>query len=105
MKKFLALSLFFVFIAGGKLLAQGDTLITKKHEKIPCKILEISEIEVKYKKASYMDGPTYTIDKDKLSMIIYANGEKELVKEDELSVNKPVEIIDRRKVIKIEPFA
>jgi hypothetical protein len=105
MKKFLVLSLFFVFIAGGKLFAQGDTLITKNREKIPCKIMEISETEIKYKKASYMDGPSYTMDKNKLSYIIYANGEKELVKEDELSINKTAEIIDRRRAIKIEPFA
>ena len=103
MKKFLILILF--FIVGEKLLAQSDTLVTKNHEKIPSKILEISEAEIKYKKASYMDGPTYTVDRDKLSMIIYATGEKEILKEDELSVNQTAEIIDRRRAVKIEPFA
>jgi len=105
MKKLLYLSAFLVFISSFKTFAQSDTLVTKKREKIACKILELSETEIKYKKASYIDGPTYTMDKNKLSMIIYANGEKELIKEDELSVNQTAEIIDRRSAVKIEPFS
>jgi len=105
MKKYAGFILFFMCIAAVKVVAQTDTLITKNKEKIPCKITEVNENEVKYKKASYMDGPSYTMDKTKLTYIIYANGEKELIKEDELSVNQTAEIIDRRRAIKFEPFA
>jgi len=45
---------------------------------IETKVMEVGEADIKYKKFSYLDGPVYTISKDKVWMIVYKNGEKEV---------------------------
>ena len=47
----------------------GNTIVSK--------ILEITANEVKYKKFTNLEGPTYTISKAEVKVINYANGEKE----------------------------
>jgi hypothetical protein len=54
-----------------------DLLILKTGEDINAKIVEVGSQEVKYKKFENIDGPTYTISKDKIFMIKYQNGTKE----------------------------
>lgn len=86
--------------------SQSDTLYTKKQQKIPCKIVEITDLEIKYKRADLPDGPVYVI--NKLSVIKYmlSNGYTEVLVPDELSLeNEHANIIKNRSVIKISPFS
>ncbi len=45
---------------------------------IDVKVSEVSETEIKYKKFSNFNGPTYTINKLDVNMIVYENGEQEI---------------------------
>src|SRR5687767_8191517 len=55
-----------------------DTLYTISGQKIPAKVIEINQTEIKYKKATNLDGPTYVVDKNDVALIEYKNGTKEL---------------------------
>jgi hypothetical protein len=52
-----------------------DIIITKDAQKIEAKILEVSGSEIKYKKQSNLEGPTFILGVEELNSIIYANGE------------------------------
>ncbi len=54
-----------------------DVIVKNTKEKIEAKILKIGENEVEYKKASNLNGPIYTIKKDEIFIVLYANGEQE----------------------------
>ena len=82
-----------------------DTLVTAYNYKIACKVTEIGEDEIKYKKAEMPDGPVYVIGKEKVRQIIFANGVKETIKRDELSMVPAPEVINQRRAIKIHPFS
>ena len=55
-----------------------DTLYTVNGQKIPGKVIEINQNEIKYKKADNPDGPIYVVDKNDIALIEYKNGSKEL---------------------------
>lgn len=55
-----------------------DTIIFKNGEELPVIVNEISKDEVKYKKTSNPDGPTYIVTKDNIFMIKFKNGDKEV---------------------------
>ncbi len=74
MKHFLITS--FV-IAASTTFAQ-DTLYTVSGQKIAAKVIEINQTEIKYKKATNIEGPTYVVDKTDVALIEYKNGTKEL---------------------------
>ena len=82
-----------------------DTLINYKFQKMPCKIIEIGQDEIKYKRANNLDGPVYTVSKQEIREIRFANGARETIKQDELSMAPKPEVIDQRKAIKIHPFS
>ncbi len=46
-------------------------------DELQVKVVEVLESEVKYKKWSYQDGPTYSLSTNKILYIKYQNGEKE----------------------------
>lgn len=54
-----------------------DVIVKKDGSTIISKVLEVSDTEVKYKKFSNMEGPTFTIKVKELQAINYQNGEKE----------------------------
>lgn len=86
--------------------SQSDTLYTIKNKKIPCKIYEINEFEIKYRLAGVADGPLYVIDKTTVRKYTLANGYTELLLPDEMSLeNEHREILGNRQVIKIHPFS
>lgn len=86
--------------------SQSDTLFTNKHKKIPCKISEINDSEIKYKRAESPDGPLYVVDKSTIIKYTLASGYTELLMRDELSLeNEHSEILGNRQVIKIHPFS
>ena len=66
-----------LFLFWSNLSAQ-DIIITKDAKKIEAKILEVSSTEIKYKKQSNLEGPTFVVSTSELNTIIYANGEVQL---------------------------
>lgn len=82
-----------------------DTLITKKNTPIIGKITKVAETEIEYKKTAATDAPVYVVSKDKIKEIRWANGTRERIAADEMSVNKEQEIIDKRSAIKFHFFS
>ena len=64
---------------GGAVAHSQDILVTKDARKIEAKVLETSDDEVRYKKFSNLNGPTYVEKKSNIATIIYANGDVEAV--------------------------
>ena len=65
----------------------AQDLITKKDgTDIQAKILEITTNEVKYKRFSNLEGPTYSILKSDILLVRYENGEVEMFEESQRSV-------------------
>lgn len=58
-----------------------DIITTKDGDDILAKILEVTTTELKYKKYSNPDGPTFTISKSDVLIVRYENGEKEVFKD------------------------
>ncbi len=56
-----------------------DQLFKKDNSKIEVKILEINQNEIKYKLFTYQDGPTISISKKDVALIIYQNGVHEVL--------------------------
>lgn len=52
----------------------NDVIILKDGTEINCTVIEISETEVKYKRADNPNGPTITISKSNIFKINYSNG-------------------------------
>lgn len=55
-----------------------DVIILKDGDEIEAKVTEILSNDIKYKKASNLTGPTYTIAKSKVFMIRYQSGDKDV---------------------------
>ena len=55
-----------------------DIIVKKDGNTIVSKVLEVNASDVKYKKYSNLDGPTYTISKAELLSINYKNGDRDL---------------------------
>jgi hypothetical protein len=69
-----------------------DVIIKKNGEEINSKVLEISSSEIKYKRADYMDGPTYTIFRTEVFMIKYANGKKEMISNADVPYSSDIKV-------------
>lgn len=54
-----------------------DTIVKSNSDEVIVKILEVGPTEIKYKKWSYLDGPTFVTNISDISKIKYANGETE----------------------------
>ena len=54
-----------------------DVIVKKDGSTILSKVLEVNTADIKYKKFSNLNGPTYTIDKSDIIAINYENGEKD----------------------------
>ncbi len=109
MKK--AVSLFFIFISLS-CFSQSDTIYMLSDKKIACKILEISDLEIKYRSAENISGPLYTIDKSTVYKYTLLNGFSEIIKRKETEVKngQPVEPIRKEitgiwQSIKLSPFS
>ncbi len=62
----------FVILAANSL-AQ-DVIITNDAKKIDAKIFEVSKTEIRYKEKDNLDGPTFVLEINEISSIIYSNG-------------------------------
>jgi hypothetical protein len=104
MKYFKIVSCVLIFIICEKVLAQSDTLIYKNKEKLLGKVIEINDTDIRFKKESNPTGPIYSVDRNKISEIRFSNGQVEQIVQDELSINQEQKILDKRTVIKLEPY-
>lgn len=80
--------------------------VYKKHEKIPCKIIEINETDFKLKLAGNLDGPVFVSSRTTITKYVLSNGYTQQVLPDEMSIEEEhKEILGNRTVIKIHPFS
>ena len=56
-----------------------DTIILKNGDEIPAKVLEITQLELKYRKSINPEGPMYTSSLRDVLLIKYANGTKDVI--------------------------
>lgn len=76
------LTLSLLLLLCGNLAAQAQDIIVKINaDSIRARILEISPENVRYKRASNPDGPTYVLPVAQISSIVYANGERDIFNE------------------------
>lgn len=52
-----------------------DIIVCKDSKRIDAKIIEVGQNEIKYKKFAFQDGPTFSINVNDISSIIYSNGD------------------------------
>ncbi len=57
----------------------GDIIIMKNGDEVKCKVTEINETEVQYKRCDNLDGPIVIVKKQEIFKIKYANGSEELI--------------------------
>lgn len=57
----------------------GDIMLLKRGEELKVKVLEIDETKIKYKRCDNLKGPTYEIEKQKVALITFSNGVKEII--------------------------
>lgn len=68
---------FFLAFFGAASAFSQDQLFKKDNSKTAVKVLEITPTEIKYKLFTYQDGPTITVLKSDVALIIYQNGTHE----------------------------
>ena len=54
-----------------------DVIVKKDGSTVLAKVLEVNQADIKYKKFSNQNGPTYTIDKAEVMAINYEGGDKD----------------------------
>jgi len=75
-----------LFVAFALLSFAQDLITTREGEEIQSKILKISESEIEYKKWDNQDGPTFIMGVDKIFMIKFQNGDKQVFKDEQVAV-------------------
>jgi hypothetical protein len=83
--------IFLLLLMAGQFMAGSakDVIVLKNTTPIEAKVLEVTPTEVKYKKISNLEGPTYVIYKSEINTIVYENGEVEsFVQESETNTDK-----------------
>jgi len=85
--------------------SQSDTLYLRDKQKIPVKLYEVSEYEIKYRRTDVSDGPIYTTSIENILKIKYSNGKEQIYTLDELYVQQDVkEIVKQRTAYKFHIF-
>ncbi len=99
MKSYFLTFVAFILLSGSSVLAQ-DIILKKDNELIKCKIREIGLDEVKYNLPEYSTDVLFTIDKDRITKVIFENG-KEM--EFQVEMTNPANYEDNRKnILKID---
>lgn len=82
MKKF---SLFIVLFFASLMTMAQDVIVKKDGSTLLSKVVEINDVEIKYRKWSNLEGPVYSVNKSDVLSINYQNGEidKLIVEEEE----------------------
>lgn len=74
-----------------------DIIVTTDAQKIEAKILEVSKHEIKYKEKDNLNGPTFVLETNEISSILYSNGKVVLYNQ------KPEEKVNAEKETPKEP--
>lgn len=72
-----------------------DVIVKKDGSTILSKVLEVNTADIKYKKFSNQNGPTYTISKAEVMTINYENGDKDDFASGNVNVSQPIEQVPR----------
>ena len=67
------------------LLFSQDVMVLKNSDEIEAKVIELTDLTIKYKKWENVNGPTYNINKSEVLFIRYENGTKEVIS----TISKP----------------
>lgn len=81
MKTLRRLSTILFLLCLARITMAQDVIVMKDQSTVKCKVLEINNTEIKYKKWDNQDGPTYYISPLEVSKINYENGEVETFSE------------------------
>ena len=73
------LTLLGIFIALALVVKAQDQLYKKDNTKLLVKITEVSPDEIKYKLYSNLNGPTYVVSKSEVTLLVYENGQHEVI--------------------------
>lgn len=87
MKNLVKIIVFITVLVYPTLKAQ-DMIVKKDGSIVKAKITEVTDESVKYKKADNPDGPLYTLSKENITSINYANGEVEKMEGPKKTVKK-----------------
>jgi len=79
MKKFYIFAAFLLFACGVFSVNAQDLIVLKDGNMIEAKVLEISTIEIRYKRFDHLDGPTITVPAANVMSIRYENGKTEII--------------------------
>lgn len=70
-----------------------DYIVLKTGEEIASKIKEVGDTEIKYNKFENIDGPVYTIKTEKVFMLKYANGTKDIFNAQQEKTNQVPSVV------------
>ena len=87
------LFVFLFFITGFISAFSQDEITFRNGETQKAKILEVGSADIIYKKADNLTGPSYTISKDKVFMIKYENGTKDVFGTEQASASSTSEAV------------
>ncbi|HYG51380.1 MAG TPA: hypothetical protein VD905_10780 [Flavobacteriales bacterium] len=106
MKKLFFLSfLVACFMLAGQNAKSQDTLRLKNKTAVSCKVFKISDTDIEYKKWNNLEGPVYTIDRNKVLEIRFENGIVERFLPDEMDVAQEQAILNKRNAVKFDLFS
>ena len=87
-------ALLFLFVAGTGLVASSqDVIILKTGEEIEAQIIEINDVEIKYREYRDSDGIIFTMSRGKIREIRYSSGRRE---QEQGPMNDPAYYVDDR---------
>lgn len=96
--------LFLLIAACIATVAQAQDVIVKRDgSTILSKVLEVNQADIKYKKFSNQQGPTYTINKSEVMAINYESGDKDTFEEASQPAKQEAE--DKPQIIEAQPAA
>lgn len=73
--------LFILFLSGTYNCLAQDIIVKNDRSEIKVKVVEILEDVIKYRNWEHQDGPLYNLSKGEIFMILYANGQREIIKQ------------------------
>lgn len=85
-----------------------DSIFLINGQIIEAKILEVNDIEIKYKKCSFTDGPVFIIKKEIIEKITYKNGDVETIQQkvdNQKSYNEEYENFQKNKTFALAEFS
>lgn len=74
------------------ILKAQDVIVTRDAQRIDAVIQEVSETEIKYKKVSNPDGPTFVISVSQIASVLYRNGDVQTFSQSDASSQPSTEL-------------